>query len=1169
MRQGSFFLKNSSCNYVSSIKKCIYKVMDFVHLHNHSDYSILDGAITIDRLVDTAAQLGMPAIALTDHGNMFGAIEFYQKAKKKGIKPIVGQEFYVAPGSRFSKEIARDNKEDIAYHLILLAKDNIGYKNLMKLSSIGYTEGFYYKPRIDMEVLEKYSEGLIASSACIAGEIPVNILRGKLKEACDIAGKYKEIFGKDNFYLELQYHGLKEQEQANREIVKIAAKLDIPLIATNDAHYVSRDDAFSHEVLLCVQTGKTLSDENRMRFSTNEFYIKTLDEMRLNFSDYPDALFNTCKIAEMIDLEIELGNPILPNFEVPDGFNLDTYLRHLVYEGAAKIFKNNIPEEIKKRIEYELSVIINMKFSGYFLIVWDFINYARSRNIPVGPGRGSAAGSMVSYCLGITALNPMQYNLLFERFLNPDRNEMPDMDIDFCANRREEVIDYVKNKYGEDKVSQIITINKMKAKAVVKDVARALDIPFQEANEISKFIDESSLKKSIESSPELKKLTQTEKGKELIDISLRLEGLTRSAGKHAAGVVISRGPLTDYVPLYKDKDGSISSQYEKTTLELAGLVKMDFLGLKNLSIIDSCLKLIKETTGEEIDINNIPLDDELTYKLLQKADTRGVFQLESSGMQNILRRLGPTEFEDIIAIVALYRPGPLGSGMVDDFIERKKNPDLVRYPHPSLEPVLKDTLGVVVYQEQVMLISQIIAGFTLPEADKLRKAMGKKKMDIIDALEAKFLEGARKNNVDESIAVELYNMIKKFGEYGFNKSHSAAYALVTYQTAFLKAHYRVQYMTALLSAQLDKQEDVIQYITDCKENGIKVLPPSINKSKSDFTIEGNAIRFGFGAIKGIGSKVIENIIEAREKLGGFKTLREFLENVDLAVVNKGALESLIKSGAFDEIHSNRGQLFECLDLIIELARRYQEDKISGQMDLFSSGQENLKLSSDLPPVADWGEHLKLSFEKDVLGLYLSGHPLQKYEQELKSFPSYSISEITEAHCKEEISIIGIISNLTMRKSQKNGNRYAVANLEDLSGTLEVFFFSKTLDKFEHLITGNEPVMVTGKIEFEGDKAKKMLASSVKLLKDVRRDAVVSVHIKLDPLGVDDDIIKKMKEIIEKAKGSCPIYFHIKEGKEEKVIKAHSSFNVSPSDDFIKDMSSIVGHDSIRYSFARY
>ncbi len=1118
--------------------------MDFVHLHTHSDYSILDGAITIPRLVQRTAELGMPAVALTDHGNMFGAIEFYQQAKKAGIKPIIGQEFYVAPGSRFKKEVSRDSGEEVAYHLILLAKDNEGYRNLMKLSSIGYTEGFYYKPRIDMEVLEKHSRGLIASSACIAGEIPVNIIKGRLKEAREIAGRYNELFGKDNFYLELQYHGIREQEISNSELIRISTELDIPLIASNDAHYLNREDAYSHELLLCVQTGKTMSDANRMRFASDSFYFKTLDEMRMQFADYPDALFNTCKIADMTDVEIELGKPVLPHFDVPEGFDLDSYLRHLVYEGAPVLYGGDLNDKVRSRIEYELNLITSMKFSGYFLIVWDFINYARKKGIPVGPGRGSAAGSIVSFCLGITALDPLKYDLLFERFLNPDRNEMPDMDIDFCAERREEVIDYVKSKYGENQVSQIITFNKMKAKAVVKDVARALDVPFAEANEISKFIGEDTLKKSLDRSPELKKFASDEKGKELIEISLKLEGLTRSAGKHAAGVVISKGELTNFVPLYKDKDGSISSQYEKNTLEQAGLVKMDFLGLKNLSIISKCLALIKETTGEELKIESIPLDDSKTFNLLQKADTRGVFQLESSGMQNILRRLGPTTFEDIIAIVALYRPGPLGSGMVDDFITRKKKPELVRYLHPSLEPILRDTLGVVVYQEQVMLISQVIAGFTLPEADKLRKAMGKKISYIIDELEAKFLAGAEKNNIDKEIAEELYSMIKKFGEYGFNKSHSAAYALVTYQTAYLKAHYRIAYMTALLSAQPDKQDDVIQYINDCRENGIKVLPPSINKSFYDFSIENKCIRYGFGAIKGMGSKAIENIIETREKVGELKTLKKFLEHVGLSVVNKGVLEALIKSGSFDEIHKNRAQLFESIDLILELARKYQQDLASGQGDLFSmdNSRDNTRIAGDLPSVEEWRDNIKLAFEKDVLGLYFSGHPLGRYKKEISSFPSYTLAEITEEHKDREVSIVGILSNVAVRRAQKSGKNYAVATFEDLEGSVEVLFFSKTLEKFGDLINGSEPVMITGKIEFEGDRARKLIASSLKALKDVRRDAVAAIHIKLDSLGVDDDIIGNIKSIIEKHKGNCPLFFHIKDIKETKIIRAHSSFN---------------------------
>ncbi|TFH38328.1 MAG: DNA polymerase III subunit alpha, partial [Chrysiogenales bacterium] len=694
-----------------------------------------------------------------------------------------------------------------------------------------------------------------------------------------------------------------EQETANAGCIRIASELDIPMIATNDSHYVNREDSRSHEVLLCVQTGKLMRDGDRMKFPSDEFYIKTPEEMFAIFSDYPEALANTRTIADMAELELDLGTPILPDFNVPEGYNLDTYLRHLVMEGAQRRYAGTVSEEVKKRIDFEISVITSMKFSGYFLIVWDVINYARKMGIPVGPGRGSAAGSMVSYCLGITALDPLRYDLLFERFLNPERNEMPDMDLDFCANRRDEVIDYVKAKYGEDHVSQIITFNKMKAKAVIKDVARAMDVPFQRANEISKMIEEKDLRDTLGKSKEFQALHRDpEVGRDLIDTSLKLEGLVRSAGRHAAGIVISRGPLTDNVPLYMDKDGAVSSQFEKNALELAGLVKMDFLGLKNLSIIDRCVRLVRENAGAEIDIDTILLDDRDTYRLLQRADTKGVFQLESSGMQTLLRRLGPTCFEDIIAIVALYRPGPLNSGMADMFIERKRDPEKVEYPHPLLEPVLRDTLGVVVYQEQVMRISQLIAGFTMPEADKLRKAMGKKLIDVSGALEEKFLKGAEKNKIDRKLAERLYGMIKKFGEYGFNKSHSAAYALVAYQTAYLKAHYPLQYMTSLLSAQPDRQDDVIQYINDCRSAGIDVLPPSINASGFDFTIEGKSIRFGLSAIKGVGAKAIESILSARNRIGVFGTLRDFLEQVESLTVNRGVLESLVKAGAFDCLH---------------------------------------------------------------------------------------------------------------------------------------------------------------------------------------------------------------------------------------------------------------------------
>ncbi|MBP7736783.1 MAG: DNA polymerase III subunit alpha [Spirochaetes bacterium] len=1147
--------------------------MDFVHLHNHTDYSILDGAITVDKLVKKAAELGMKAVALTDHGNMFGAIDFYQAARKAGIKPIIGEEFYMAPGPRTVKESSRNNGEEKAYHLILLARSAKGYRNLMKLSSIGYVEGFYYKPRIDFEVLERHSEGLVCSSACLGGQIPSLILRGKDREARELAGRFREIFGKDNFYLELQYHNIAEQETVNRELVKMGVDMDIPLIATNDAHYVNREDARSHEVLLCVQTGKLMKDTDRMKFPSDEFYLKSADEMRSLFPDYPDAMFNTLKIAEMVEVELELGKPILPHFEVPDGFNLDTYLRHLVEKGAAVRYGGSVPDEVRKRIDYELSVIINMKFSGYFLVVWDVINYARQQGVPVGPGRGSAAGSMVSYCLGITALDPLRYDLLFERFLNPERNEMPDMDLDFCADRRGEVIDYVRAKYGDDHVSQIITFNTMSAKAVIKDVARAMDIPFTKANEISKLIEEKELAKSLAKSKEFQALHRDrEYGKDLIDTSLRLEGLVRSAGRHAAGIVISRGPLTDYVPLYMDKDGAISSQYEKNALEKAGLVKMDFLGLKNLTIIDKCLKLIRETKGETVDIDAIPLDDKKSYDLLKKADTKGVFQLESGGMQTLLRRLGPTCFEDIIAIVALYRPGPLNSGMADDFIKRKRNPKLVDYPHRSLEAILKDTLGVVVYQEQVMRISQIIAGFTMPEADKLRKAMGKKNMDIINALEDKFLKGAQKNGIDKNLAENLYNMIKKFGEYGFNKSHSAAYALVAYQTAFLKAHYPLQYMTSLLSAQPDRQDDVIQYINDCRANGIDVLPPSVNRSDYDFTIEGKSIRFGLSAIKGVGSKAIESIVAARKRAGNFDSLKDFLENIDSLTVNKGVLESLIKAGAMDCLHENRAQLFASIDILLEAGRRLQEDRASGQGNLFGGEQAaaaGAGVHVDLLSIPEWHDNEKLSHEKEVLGLYISSHPLAKFEKEIRMFSSVSLSNLSEEHNGRSVSVVGILTNLQVKRAQKTGKRYALAELEDMDSSVEVIIFEKVLSRHEQLVMSGAPLMVTGTIEAESDTLMKLIATAVKSLKEVRQESISALHIRLDAIGVDDDILKTMEAIFTRHKGDCPIFFHVNAREGEKIIKAHATFNVKPTDGLVKDLSQIVGQDSLGFSISHH
>ncbi|MDI9424956.1 MAG: DNA polymerase III subunit alpha [Spirochaetota bacterium] len=1142
--------------------------MEFIHLHNHSDYSILDGALTIDSMIDSAVELGMPGIALTDHGNMFGAIEFYQKARKKGVKPIIGQEFYVAPGSRFDKE-ARAGVKDAGYHLLLLARDLGGYRNLMKLSSIGFLEGFYYKPRIDLDALEKHSGGLIASSACLAGEIPMLVLQGRTKEAMGVAGRMNEIFGEGNFFLELQDHGIPEQRTVNAALVEIASRLGIDLIATNDCHYLKKEDAFSHEVLLCIQAGKTLDDENRLRFSSDQFYFKTQAEMERLFPDFPDALHNTYRIFEMVDLELELNNPILPNFQVPEGFTLDTYLRQLVLDGARMRFGPRISEEVTARIEYELRVITGMKFSGYFLIVWDFINYARAKGIPVGPGRGSAAGSMVSYCLGITSLNPLDYNLLFERFLNPDRNEMPDMDIDFCADRREEVIDYVKRKYGDDHVSQIITFNKMKAKAVIKDVARVLGIPFAEANEISKLITEDSLKDALLASEDFKRIRSTgERGRMLVDISLTLEGLARSAGKHAAGVVISRDPLTEYVPLYKDaRDGSVSSQYDKVTLEAAGLVKMDFLGLKNLSIITRCIEYIEKNHGLKIDLDSIPLDDPATFDLLQKANTRGVFQLESAGMRNILRKLRPTKFEDIIAVNALYRPGPLDAGMVDDFIARKRNPDRVRYEHPLLEPILMETLGVIVYQEQVMLISQVMGGFSLPEADRLRKAMGKKIPEIIKQMEDKFLKGAESKKIPAKVAHSIFEQIEKFGRYGFNKSHSAAYALVSFQTAYLKAHYPLEYMAALLSYQPDNQDEIIKYVGDCRENGITILPPDINHSRKDFTTENGCVRFGFSAIKGIGEKAIESILEARTRKERFATLDDFLEEIDLLAVNKGAMESLIRAGAFDSIHPVRSRLFHSVDLLLESGRRLQEDRASGQGNLFASTPSETKggLAGELAAMEPWHDNVKLRHEKEVLGVYVSGHPLAKYEREIKTFACTGISALSGGGDTGEFSIVGIVSELKTRIS-KNGKRFAVAKLEDMEGAIEALFFPDVLSKYEQIVSTEEPVMVKGSVEFEDEKPRKIIVNEVKSLRETRRESIAAIHIRLDPVGVDEEVLSRIKRVVVENRGTCPLFFHIPETRgEEKIVRAHHTYGITPSDSFMNGLVKIVGEDAVRYS----
>ncbi|MBN1498540.1 MAG: DNA polymerase III subunit alpha [Spirochaetes bacterium] len=1148
--------------------------MGFVHLHNHTHYSTLDGAVTVDNLISRAIEFGMDAIAITDHGNMCGAIDFYTTAKKKGIKPILGQEFYVAPDNLKNRNYPKGQHTN--YHLVLLAENNTGYNNLMKLSSIAYLDGFYYKPRIDFDTLKDHAEGLIASTACLGGEIPHLILNNRMHDAAHVTAQYKELFGPDRFFLELQDHGMPEQKIVNQGLLKLSDEFNLPIIATNDIHYLNRDDAYAHEILLCVQTGKTMSNDQRMKFISDQFYLKSAQEMEKIFADFPDAIFNTSKIAEMCNVELNLGHPVLPEFTVPEGHTLDSYFTEITYKGAAKRFGEPLPSEVKERIEYELSVVQKMGFSGYFLIVWDFIEYAKSQGIPVGPGRGSAAGSIIAYCLGITELNPLNYNLIFERFLNPDRNEMPDIDIDFCGERRDDVIDYVRKKYGDDHVSQIMAFNTMASKAALKDVARALELPFTEANLLTKFVVEKTIQESIEKSPELKEFQNSnEKNKIILQNASKLEGLIRSFGRHACGIVISKDLITDYVPLYKDtKDGGICSQFEKGDCEKAGLVKIDFLGLKNLTIISKTLKLIKQNRGIDLDISSIDLSDADTFKLLQDADTNGIFQLESQGMQNLLRKIHPTVFDDIIAVGALYRPGPLNSGMADQYVKRKRNPKLVQYPHKSLEPVLKDTLGVIVYQEQVMLISRIMGGFSMSEADKLRKAMGKKLNDVIQSMRDKFLKGAKENKIDQKIAEDLYDAMAKFGEYGFNKSHAAAYGLVTYQTAYLKTHFRTEYLTALLSASSGEQKDIILYINDAKAKNIEVLPPSINTSSFDFTIEGEKIRFGFRAIKGIGDKAIENIVSVRESRGEFQSLKDFLEYIDLSVVNKGVLESLIKSGSLDVLHSNRAQMMTGIDILIDTARQLQNDRKTGQGNLFGVDSPSVQDQAiDLPAVNDWPDHTKLAFEKEIVGLYVSGHPLAKYEKEIRQYSSCSISNLHEKSSENEnvkAVLVGIIEETEIRRSKKD-REFAKGILEDMDGAIPVLMFPKNRKKNfdpeeKESFMNRDLVLVSGSVEFEDGKPTTFFINEIIPLKEARKKSISTLHINIDPIGMDDSLIENLKSVLESNKGEVPVYFHVLDHDKEKIIKAHQCFCINPTDTLIENLSAIVGNDSFRYTF---
>ena len=1103
-------------------------IPDFVHLHVHSEYSLLDGANRIKDLPVRAKELGMKAIALTDHGVMYGVIDFYKECKKNGIKPIIGCEVYVAPRSRLDKEPNIDNSYA---HLILLAKDNEGYKNLIKLVSIGFTEGFYYKPRVDLETIEKYSEGLVCLSACLAGSINQAILANDMNKAKDIARWYKRVFG-DDYYLELQYNGLREQAIVNQKLVEIARELDIPLVATNDAHYLKREDAYNHEVLLCIQTGKKMNDEDRMRFETDEFFIKSPAEMYEHFTNLPEVLENTVKIAEKCNVEFEFGVTKLPNYEVPTEYKTHAdYFRKLSQDGLKKRYGENPSNEIVERFNYEMNVIEKMGYVDYYLIVWDFINYAKSQNIPVGPGRGSGAGSIVAYAIGITDIDPIKYNLLFERFLNPERISMPDFDIDFCYERRQEVIDYVARKYGSDHVAQIITFGTMSARMVIRDVGRALDVPYAEVDKLAKMIPFTlhiTIAQALEQNRELKELyDKKEDVKKLIDISMGLEGLPRQASTHACGVVITKDPVVSYVPLYV-RDGAISTQFIMTTLEELGLLKMDFLGLRTLTVIEDAKKLVKQCRGIDVEFDE-NMDDPKVYKLWGEGRTSGIFQFESAGMTNFMKELKPDGLEDIIAGVSLYRPGPMDQ--IPRYIKNKKNPEHAEYTHPALEPILKVTYGCMVYQEQVMQIVRDLAGYSLGRADLVRRAMGKKKLDVMAKERENFIHGQVdengnvlipgwvRNGLDEKSANKIFDEMAEFAKYAFNKSHAAAYSVVSYRTAYLKAYYPEEFMAATLNSFLGNLDKVPEYIDECKRLNIDILRPNINKSNTKFTVDEGKIRFGLGSIKNVGIAAIDSIVEERNKNGEYKDFADFCERIQSEAVNKKCIESLIKAGAFDMFGQTRNTLLESFEGIIDTINDGARKSISGQVTMFDLGEnedEKLKeIKYNFKVVPELPEKELLKFEKEMLGIYISGHPLEKIRAQIESQTNINTLQMARMVDENDLSkdgknvtYAGIVTSIKKKYTKKN-TIMAFVTIEDLYGTCEIIVFDSCYQKSSQFLVVDEIVLVEGRLSVREDDGIKIVANDIRKLGN-KKERVLTINI----TNFDEEQKEKLRGILK-------------------------------------------------------
>lgn len=1150
----------------------------FIHLHSHSEYSILDGALKSSSLVEAAYENNMPAVALTDHGNIFGAVSFFRQAKERKIKPILGCEVYVAPRSRTDK--SPDSKRPHHFHLILLVKDEKGYENLCQLITKSYLEGFYYRPRIDKQLLAQYGEGFIGLSGCLKGEISHYLSFGLEDKAEEAALEYSSFFSDGDFYIELQDHGLPEQKEVTPQLVRLAKKLSLPLVVTNDVHYRNKEDAESHDVLLCIQTNKKVTDQDRIRFGSSEFYFKSTDEMGELFKEVPEAIENTNKIAAKCNFNFPSSGYFLPNFEGPKEKLLSEYFEEIVKEGfqerleslEPRINKGELPslQEYEKRLKREVELVKEMNFEGYFLIVWDIIRNARSKDIPVGPGRGSAAGSLLAYSLGITDLDPLEYDLLFERFLNPERISLPDIDIDFCGRRRDEVITYVTQKFGRDKVCQIITFGTMAARQVVRDVGRALEVPLPEVDRIAKMIPsfgpEATIEGALNNIPQLREMRdQNTKIAHLLAVAQILEGQVRHPSIHAAGIVITPKPLVEFVPLYQSAKGEITTQFAMQDIESIGLLKMDLLGLRNLTVILDTVELVEKDSGQRIDLDSIPLDDKETFKVFQSGNTDGVFQFESPGMKDLLRNFKPETFRDLIALNALYRPGPLKSGMTDEFIKSKNHPDQITYEFPELKPILEETKGIIVYQEQVMKIATELAGFSMAEADILRKAMGKKKASVMKAQKQRFIQGAKERGITQARANKIFEQIKYFAGYGFNKSHSAAYAYLAYRTAYLKAHFPVCFMAALLTSEAERgaTSQVVKYINECKEMDIEILPPDINESDINFTVLKEEIRFGLSAIKNVGGGAVRAVLRAREKRGKFSSPFDIFQEVDPREVNRKVIESLIKAGALDSLGWKRSQLFHLVDKMIEYAHEAQKIKTSKQNLLFVRSQaESPSIPHEVREMREWDESLLLSYEKDALGFYITGHPLAYFSNHLNRLVSHSINQLDEEKdFSNEVRIAGIISSLKPLKTKRD-ERMATFVLEDLSDRIEVVAFPDVYKKYYDHIREDVLVWIKGKFLGEGESRKIHLLQIMPLSEAFEKQAK-RVVLRIFLPGIESSIFDELKNILEKNQGECPVFFELETPHSYRMlVRSVEVQGVSPNEDLTTNIENLLGEESV-------